>query len=180
MGMDARRVDNQLRGRSGRQGDQGSSRFYVALDDENMRMQGGNVIQSLMERTNIPDDMPIESGLVGNAIERSQKRMEGYHFDIRNNVVKYDDVMNQQREIFYTRRRNLLMEAEMAEREILKTVPKDEEQKIKDARLKLKGRFKDEILDEVDDIVETHFLEGESKVILKIMKKGGENNGTSR
>ena len=105
---EARRIDNQLRGRSGRHGEPGESRFYVALDDEIMRIQGGQIVQRLMERTNIPDDMPIESGIIGRSIENAQKRMEGYHFDIRKHVVEYDDVMNQQREIFYTRRRKII------------------------------------------------------------------------
>lgn len=167
---DARRVDNQLRGRSGRQGDPGSSRFYVALDDEIMRMQGGDVIKALMERTNIPDDMPIESGLVGNAIERSQKRMEGYHFDIRNNVVKYDDVMNQQREIFYTRRRKLHTESTLAEQEITKNITRDEKKRIEKAQVNLRERFEDEIFDEVSEIVDTHFVEGKASEVGKIVE----------
>jgi preprotein translocase subunit SecA len=154
---EARRIDNQLRGRSGRQGDPGASRFYVALDDEIMRIQGGSIIQNLMERTNIPDDMPIESKLVGNAIERSQKRMEGYHFDIRNNVVKYDDVMNQQRELFYTRRRSLLEEAQAALSEFADKTPDSEKKKIEKAQRSLRKRFTDEVLDEVDASLDSHF-----------------------
>lgn len=156
---EARRIDNQLRGRSGRQGDAGSSRFYVALDDEIMRLQGGQIIQSLMERTNIPDDMPIESKLVGNAIERAQKRMEGYHFDIRNNVVKYDDVMNQQREIFYTRRRDLLEQVDLAYTEVNDETSADKKQEIEKARIYLSSQFEEYIITEVEDIVDTHFIE---------------------
>lgn len=162
---EARRIDNQLRGRSGRQGDHGSSRFYVALDDEIMRMQGGEMIKGFMERTNIPDDMPIESKIVSSSIERAQKRMEGYHFDIRNNVVKYDDIMNQQREIFYTRRRNLIEKATFAERDILKEASVEEARKIKNARKSFKKWFVDEILTEIDDIVDLHLVEkGESNI----------------
>ncbi|MBN2016178.1 preprotein translocase subunit SecA [Candidatus Dojkabacteria bacterium] len=160
---DARRIDNQLRGRSGRQGDPGASRFYVALDDEIMRIQGGSIIQSLMERTNIPDDMPIESGLVGGAIERAQKRMEGYHFDIRNNVVKYDDVMNQQREIFYTRRRNLL--------KLTSEVRKgDDQEKVKRSREELENRFRQEIFDEVEAVIASHFAEGEEAQVGQLVE----------
>jgi len=101
---EARRVDNQLRGRAGRQGDPGATQFFVALDDEIMRIQGGDMVKRFMEMTKIPDDIPIQSPLVGRAIESAQKKMEGYHFDIRKRVVDYDDVVNQQREIFYLRR----------------------------------------------------------------------------
>lgn len=101
---EARRIDNQLRGRAGRQGDPGVSQFYVALDDEIMRIQGGDMVQKVMEMTKIPDDMPIQSGMISKAIESAQKKMEGHHFDIRKRVVDYDDVINQQREIFYAKR----------------------------------------------------------------------------
>lgn len=156
---EARRIDNQLRGRSGRQGDPGSSRFYVALDDEIMRIQGGHIIQNLMERTNIPDDMPIESRLVGNAIERAQKRMEGYHFDIRHNVVKYDDVMNKQREIFYTKRRSILEDSVLAEKEMSKDSKEKLKKKVVKARKNLRAMFEDYMLDELDIILNSHLDE---------------------
>ena len=105
---EARRIDNQLRGRSGRQGEPGSSRFYVALDDEIMRIQGGPIVQRIMEMTNIPDDVPIEAGMISSAIETAQKRMEGANFDVRKQLVEYDDVANKQREIYYSKRRNIL------------------------------------------------------------------------
>ncbi len=105
---ESRRIDNQLRGRAGRQGDPGESRFYVALDDQIMRIQGGEVIQRLMTMTNLPDEMPLESRMITGAIERAQKRMEGMYFDARKHVVEYDDVINQQREIFYSRRLRIL------------------------------------------------------------------------
>lgn len=105
---ESRRIDNQLRGRSGRQGDRGLSKFYLSLDDEIMRIQGGMVIQKLMSITNLDPSIPIENSLIGRTIETSQKRVEGSNFDIRKTVVEYDDVINKQREIFYTRRRKLL------------------------------------------------------------------------
>lgn len=105
---DARRIDNQLRGRSGRQGDPGSSRFFVGLDDNLMRIFGGDRIAGLMTRFNLPDDMPIEHGMVSKSIESAQHKVEGYNFDIRKHLVEYDDVINKQREIIYKRRRRLL------------------------------------------------------------------------
>ncbi len=164
---EARRIDNQLRGRSGRQGDSGSSRFYVGLDDEIMRLQGGQIIQGLMDRTNIPDNMPIESKLVGNAIERAQKRMEGYHFDIRNNVVKYDDVINKQREIFYSRRRSYLESTDMAIKKDFKPGEKGK-RSFKEMK-KLRKRFENEILDEVVDIIESHSIEEKKGVSNEIV-----------
>jgi preprotein translocase subunit SecA len=105
---EARRIDNQLRGRAGRQGDPGSSQFFIALDDEIMRIQGGDMVKKFMDMTNIPEDIPIQSGLITKTIESAQKKMEGHNFDIRKRVVDYDDVINQQREIFYTKRLNII------------------------------------------------------------------------
>lgn len=105
---EARRIDNQLRGRAGRQGDPGASRFYVAMDDNLMRIFGGERIASLMDRFNLPDDVPIENPMVGRSIEGAQQKVEGHNFDIRKHLVEYDDVINKQREIIYKRRRRLL------------------------------------------------------------------------
>jgi preprotein translocase subunit SecA len=105
---EARRIDNQLRGRSGRQGDPGESRFYVALDDDLMRIFGGERIAGLMERFKLPDDLPIENGMISKSIENAQQKVEGHNFDIRKHLVEYDDVINKQREIIYKRRRRLL------------------------------------------------------------------------
>jgi preprotein translocase subunit SecA len=105
---EARRVDNQLRGRSGRQGDPGASRFYLSLEDDLMRIFGGEQISSIMDRLNLPEDQPIENGLIGRAIEQSQVKVEGFHFDIRKRLVEFDDVANQQREIVYGLRKRIL------------------------------------------------------------------------
>ena len=105
---EARRIDNQLRGRAGRQGDPGSSRFYVALDDELMRLFAGERIASIMERLGIEDDVPIEHGMVTRQIEGAQKKVESYHFDMRKHVLEYDDVMNVQRKVIYAERRKIL------------------------------------------------------------------------
>lgn len=110
---EARRIDNQLRGRAARQGDPGSSRFFLSLEDELMRRFGGERLRNFMTRTNIPDDMPIESGFLDRIIESAQERIEGYNFDIRKNVVEYDDVMSKQRETIYNDRRSILMGEEI-------------------------------------------------------------------
>jgi preprotein translocase subunit SecA len=110
---EARRIDNQLRGRSGRQGDPGSSRFYIALEDDLMRRFGGQSVSGLMDRLGMEEDVPIEHGLVSKAIENAQVRVEGYNFDIRKHVLEYDDVVNKQREIIYSQRRQILSEPTM-------------------------------------------------------------------
>ncbi len=105
---ESRRIDNQLRGRSGRQGDPGLSKFFVALDDEIMRLFGGDTISNIMTRFNMPEDIPLENPLVSRAIEQAQSKVEGYNFDIRKHLVEYDDVLNKQREIIYQRRKEVL------------------------------------------------------------------------
>ena len=105
---EARRIDNQLRGRSGRQGDPGASRFYLSLEDDLMRRFASQAIGSLMERFRFPEDMPIEHRLVSKAIESAQKQVESQNFEIRKNLLKYDDVMNKHREVIYNERNRLL------------------------------------------------------------------------
>ena len=105
---ESRRIDNQLRGRAGRQGDPGSSQFYLSLEDELMRRFGAENIMSMMERIGFEEDQPIESRLISRAIESAQKRVEGNNFDLRKVVLQYDDVMNQQREVIYKQRREVL------------------------------------------------------------------------
>ncbi len=112
---EARRIDNQLRGRAGRQGDPGASRFYVALDDELMRRFGGSNIAGLMDRFGLEDDVPIEHTVVSKAIENAQTKVEGYNFDLRKHVVEYDDVMNKQREVIYAERKKILSQESMKE-----------------------------------------------------------------
>ncbi len=105
---ESRRIDNQLRGRSGRQGDPGESRFYLSLGDDLMRRFASDRVNAIMERLRIPDDMPIEAGMVSKAIERAQAQVESQNFEIRKNVLKYDEVMNRQREVIYAWRNRLL------------------------------------------------------------------------
>ena len=105
---ESRRIDNQLRGRSGRQGDPGSSRFYVALDDELMRIFGGERIRSTMELFKLDDDTPIEAGILTKSIENAQKKVEAHNYEQRKHVLEYDDVMNKQRAVIYAERRRVL------------------------------------------------------------------------
>lgn len=106
---EARRIDNQLRGRSGRQGDPGETQFFVSMEDHLMRVFGGDRIKSLMGTFGIPEDQPIENKMISRQLEGAQTRIEGFHFDSRKQVLAYDNVLNQQRQIVYDRRRKLLM-----------------------------------------------------------------------
>ena len=106
---ESRRIDNQLRGRSGRQGDPGSSRFYLALEDDLLRIFGGERITGIMEKLGMEEGEPIEHNLISRAIENAQAKVEGHNFDIRKQLIEYDDVMNQQREVIYKQRREALM-----------------------------------------------------------------------
>jgi preprotein translocase subunit SecA len=105
---ESRRIDNQLRGRSGRQGDPGTSRFYLSLEDDLLRIFGSDRIASIMNRLGMEEGQPIEHNLISRAIENAQKRVEGHHFDIRKHLLEYDDVMNKHREIIYSLRKDLL------------------------------------------------------------------------
>ncbi len=105
---ESRRIDNQLRGRSGRQGDPGETRFYIAMTDDLMRLFGGERVQAIMEGMGMEDDMPIDNKLISNALENAQKRVESRNFQSRKTVLEYDDVMNQQRELIYKQRKQVL------------------------------------------------------------------------
>ncbi|OQA03503.1 MAG: preprotein translocase subunit SecA [bacterium ADurb.Bin400] len=109
---EARRIDNQLRGRAGRQGDPGSSQFYVSLEDDLMRIFGGDRIKNLMNTLGLPDDVPIENALINRSIESAQRKVEGHNFDVRKHLVEYDDVMNKHREVIYRKRRQILERSE--------------------------------------------------------------------
>jgi preprotein translocase subunit SecA len=112
---ESRRIDNQLRGRSGRQGDPGTSRFYMSLEDDLLRIFGSDRIKGLMGHLGMDDGQPIEHRLVSNAIEKAQKRVEGHNFEIRKHLLEYDDVMNKQREVIYAQRRQILSGAAIQE-----------------------------------------------------------------
>uniref|UniRef100_A0A7C5US05 Protein translocase subunit SecA n=1 Tax=candidate division CPR3 bacterium TaxID=2268181 RepID=A0A7C5US05_UNCC3 len=160
---EARRIDNQLRGRSGRQGDPGSSRFYVSLDDDLMRIFGGEIINSFFNRLGVADDIPIEAKIIASQIEAAQKRVEGYNFDIRKHLVEYDDVMNEHREVFYAKRMGVL---EMFDHDIKKVqkygVKEDEDldADIKEGVFLLRDLTIKKIKDELSRIVDIHQHDG--------------------
>jgi len=110
---ESRRIDNQLRGRSGRQGDPGSTRFFLSLEDELLRIFGGERITTIFNTLKLDEDMPLESGLLTKAIENAQKKVESYNYDIRKNLLQYDDVLNKQREIIYNERKRVLESEEV-------------------------------------------------------------------
>ncbi|HET9913505.1 MAG TPA: hypothetical protein VFQ13_16535, partial [Anaerolineales bacterium] len=112
---EARRIDNQLRGRAARQGDPGSSRFYLSLQDDLMRLQGGSQVENLMERLKVDDSLPLEVRLVGNIIEQSQHRIEGANFDVRKHLLEYDDVLNQQRAQIYSQRDRIFTKEDLSD-----------------------------------------------------------------
>jgi len=136
---ESRRIDNQLRGRSGRQGDPGSSRFFLSLEDDLMRIFAGERIQTMMDRMGMEEDVPIEHKWVTKAVENAQKKVEERNFDIRKNLLEYDDVMNQQRKSIYTLRRQVLMGQ-------YRTVPTDAE--------KEKGAKPEPVVTEVDEALQ--------------------------
>ncbi|TMA52645.1 MAG: hypothetical protein E6J80_12090, partial [Deltaproteobacteria bacterium] len=126
---EARRIDNQLRGRAGRQGDPGTSRFYLSLEDDLLRIFGAERIQKIMDRLGMEEGEPIEHGLVTRAIENAQKRVEAHNFDIRKHLLEYDDVMNKQREVIYQQRRSFLA-GENLKSEVLEMIEELTEQTV--------------------------------------------------
>ena len=126
---EARRIDNQLRGRAGRQGDPGMSQFYVSLEDELMRRFGGDKLKSMMDRLGLPEDQPIQNKIISRTIENAQSKIEGFNFDIRKHVLDYDDVMNKQREVIYKKRREIL-EAEDTKNEMLENIKEEIERTV--------------------------------------------------
>jgi len=112
---ESRRIDNQLRGRSGRQGDPGSSRFYLSLEDDLLRIFGGDRLTSIMNRLGMEEDEPIEHSMISKAIENAQRKVEAHNFDIRKHLLEYDDVMNKQREVIYSQRRAVLEQEDISE-----------------------------------------------------------------
>ncbi len=124
---EARRIDNQLRGRSGRQGDPGATQFYVSLEDDLMRVFGSDRIKGMMGRFGIPEDQPIENRFIGRTLEGAQSKIEGFHFDARKHTLEYDDVMNHQRKIIYERRQKMLKADKEGIEALLATVSEQHE-----------------------------------------------------
>ena len=129
-GTETRRIDNQLRGRSGRQGDPGETQFYISMEDEVMRVFGSDRIKGLMGRLGIPEDQPIENRMLSKAIESAQSKIEGFNFDARKHLLEYDDVLNHQRKIIYDRRRKILYGENNFVLEELKSIFANEPEKI--------------------------------------------------
>jgi len=156
---ESRRIDNQLRGRAGRQGDPGFSQFFVSMEDDLMRLFGGDRMKSVMETLKVPEDMPIENRLISRSIESAQKSVEGRNFDIRKHLVEYDDVMNQHRGIVYKKRRQILEHEELHEKAL---------QMIKDEVLGMVENFTGELPTSewnFDDLIKTvNHLTGTSDV----------------
>src|SRR5581483_854514 len=113
---ESRRIDNQLRGRAGRQGDPGVTQFFVSTEDDLMRIFGGERVAALMDRLRVDEDTPIENRLISRSLEGAQKKVEGFHFDARKQVVQYDDVMNRHRKAIYAMRREVLMQPDISKR----------------------------------------------------------------
>ena len=128
---EARRIDNQLRGRSGRQGDPGETQFYVSFEDDLMRVFGSERIKNMMGRFGIPEDMPVKNAFVGRALEGAQAKIEGFHFDSRKNTLEYDDVMNHQREAIYERRRKMIHAEKTEIQNLLNDILENREEKEK-------------------------------------------------
>ncbi len=126
---EARRIDNQLRGRAGRQGDPGVSQFYVSLEDELMRRFGGDKLKSMMDSLGLPEDQPIQNAIISRTIESAQSKIEGFNFDTRKHVLDYDDVMNKQREVVYKKRKEILASSDV-KNEILQYVEEEIERSI--------------------------------------------------
>ncbi|MCL4397719.1 preprotein translocase subunit SecA [Patescibacteria group bacterium] len=171
---ESRRIDNQLRGRAGRQGDPGSSRFFLALDDDIMRLFGGDQVGKLMTFFNIPEDQPLEHGMVNRAIEQAQSKVEQFNFDSRKHLLDYDDVMNKQREIVYGLRRKVLDDNFKNESKqfILDKIDKE----IATMVASYSGNFEDDstakLVEEYATIIP--FDENSRKEIVKKLSLGGE------
>ena len=143
---EARRIDNQLRGRSGRQGDPGESQFYVSMDDDMLRVFGGDRMKKIMEGLRVPPDQPIENRLVSKSLEGAQERVEGHYFDMRKQVLSYDDVLNKQREAIYTLRRGIMTKGVWKE--------------AKSGEQDLHERIQELLAEQAEQLVATHTAEG--------------------
>ncbi|MDZ4205929.1 MAG: preprotein translocase subunit SecA, partial [Patescibacteria group bacterium] len=148
---DARRIDNQLRGRSGRQGDPGETEFFVSLEDSLMRIFAVDTIKKMMGRFNIPEDEPIENKLITNSLEKAQEKIEGFNFDARKHVLEFDDVLNFQRSIIYGRRRKILVGDQTEVKEYLAEVAERLDQGVKD---KMNNKMMSETVFGTPEIVE--------------------------
>ena len=171
---ESRRIDNQLRGRSGRQGDPGESRFYISLEDDLMRRFQGERIQSIMDKLNLPDEERIEQNMVTKSIERAQAQVESLNFEIRKNVLKFDQVLNQQREVIYKWRRNLLISEDISD--LLKDWFEDIKEDVAEVKSEVKRRVK-RVKEELKDVKTAgKNLAKQSKDVVEAAK-GGNRKG---
>src|SRR3989337_2642661 len=152
---ESRRIDNQLSGRSGRQGDPGVSRFYLSLEDDLLRIFGSDRIASIMGRIGMQEDEPIEHGLVSKAIENAQKKVEGHNFEIRKHLLEYDDVMNQQREVIYGYRKQILGQTGL--RDMVKEFSAEAANELVGTHVDEKGHHEDWNLKAVNDATMPQF-----------------------
>jgi len=151
---ESRRIDNQLRGRSGRQGDSGETRFFVSVDDDLMRIFGSERIKTVMETLRIPDDMPIEHKMISKTLESAQKKVEGHNFDMRKHLLEYDDVINKHREVIYKKRDRILKLYEELKQG--KQISTDEKQKTKEEYLSLRDMIMEMVENEIEQVVSFH------------------------
>jgi len=152
---ESRRIDNQLRGRTGRQGDPGSSKFYVSLEDDLMKLFGSNRISSMMDRLGIEEDTPIEHKLITNALERAQNKVEQYHFSIRKQVLEYDNVMNKQRGTIYNLRRRILEGRDLKEKalEMMQDIGQENYEELKKDYETRESELGSEIMRQIEKMV---------------------------
>jgi preprotein translocase subunit SecA len=166
---ESRRIDNQLRGRSGRQGDPGVTQFFVSTDDDLMRIFGGDKIKNVMNRLKVDDDMPIENRVISRSLEGAQKKVEGYHFDQRKTVVQYDDVMNRHRKATYSMRREILRADDISKR--IKVLIEDEVKALAGSSLVTTEQFED-VLREVfpfDEATLDRLFDSEADKFLQVL-----------
>lgn len=177
---EARRIDNQLRGRAGRQGDPGSSQFFVSLEDELMRRFGGDKMKNIMNRLGLPEDQPIENKIVSRSIESAQGKIEGFNFDIRKRVLEYDDVMNRQRETIYKKRKEALSKESI--KDDVQQMLTEEIESIVGAHTAMNdedGWNVEEIVEEVETILNKNTL-GIHKKLIEIKKSKEYSQGAEK
>lgn len=167
---ESRRIDNQLRGRSGRQGDPGTTQFFVSTEDDLMRIFGGNRIASVMDRLGVDEDTPIENRVISKSLEGAQKKVEGYNFDARKQVVQYDDVMNRHRRATYTMRREILLQSDISKR--MKAFMDDEVRALASSPLVLTDQFQSAITEvfPFDDETLDRLFDSEATKLAEVLK----------
>ncbi|MCA9325918.1 preprotein translocase subunit SecA, partial [Candidatus Saccharibacteria bacterium] len=167
---ESRRIDNQLRGRSGRQGDPGITQFFVSTEDDLMRIFGGDRIKKVMERLNVDDQTPIENRVISKSLEGAQKKVEGFHFDQRKSVVQYDDVMNRHRKAVYSMRREILRSQDISKR--IKVLIEDEARALATSSLVTTDQFEDAIQEifPFDEATLDRLFDSDASKFEKVMK----------